>query len=573
MAAVNYGVVRTDMVEVDDGNFRYDDTVHVETSQKSFRDFSIRPLGGVTDQHGPFIFQIDQMVDKYLQLNKARLYVRAKVVRADGTALDWSDVVAPLNLLGTTMWKSVEVSLNDQPFSGASAVEAGYKSFMEAALSYDQDAAETHLRSQFYFKDDPGKHGSFYYPEKEARKNYMMQMKDTNHHGLYPPVIPEADKSVEKIHRLYPHWYDDVSVMEHPLSWTDDNKMIDPDTGVEFVIPPIESEDATIAVSQAEIDDDNARRSRRRKLYRDQFLALADKFGMSQAVTADDTLLNRGFVNRANMCMLSKSFDMYSPVPHDFFRLNNHVGPSNKIDIRLVMNNHSFMLCSPYGESFRKYRLVIEDMQLFLHTIERRERVDPPLTEKYLMNETQLHKHIVGAHMPGTTIRIHNGGVMPKTIILGIVVTSAADGDLYYNPLNFHHCNLENVSLLINGETYPTGGLSFNFEASNNLTARTYSWVFENTGADGGTRGNLINWTNFSNGMFLLPFDLTPDKCNGVHYHDAVYGFIDVVLHFRKPLTDPIYLMSYQMFPKIVLSEKLISEVTAVDIESGNTRG
>ncbi len=53
----------------------------------------------------------------------------------------------------------------------------------------------------------------------------------------------------------------------------------------------------------------------------------------------------------------------------------------------------------------------------------------PPLHDRYIdLNRAYLETRIVAKDMPNTTFRIHNGGVMPKMIIITMNFVEAGDG-------------------------------------------------------------------------------------------------------------------------------------------------
>lgn len=468
------------MIEVDDGNFDYGDRVPVETSQKSYKDFWIHPVGGVVNQRGPFLFTIEPTPDKYLQLNRAALEMKMRVVRSDGSPCrEWEDVVAPVNLLGTTMWESVEVMLNGQPFCGASAVNAGMKAYMETMLSYDADARASHLNAQFFHLDTPDQYDNMAVSDDALMDMFAKAIVRTE---VERPVIPVAMQPADADAARRDFGDEVVAITSHR----------------------VHDEQITALVANPE----KQKFLMRCQLYQDyarQQLGLLGKL-----VAKRGAPVNRGYDNRFHLTGGSHVFDMYSPITHDFFRLNNHIGPGNKIDIKLSRYPDAFLLNSYLDEN--RYKLEILEMKLHLHSIERRERVLAPTIERYLMNQTELHKQVVarGAHL--ASFRILHGNVLPKTIVIAMANTVAVDGSYMYNPFNFHHFFVKKMSLNINGEEFPSNGLNFDFESSNPLVSRAYHWVFENTGCADGQKGNIISWNAFSHGALMVPWDLTPDR-------------------------------------------------------------
>lgn len=521
--------LRANTSERDDGNFDYNEEVLVEDSQIRSRDFWIRPIGGVSNQAGPFNFSIERSEDQYLVMNAARLEVTARVVKGDGNELSpLLDIVAPVNLLGACMWENVEVRLNQQPMSGASAVNAGYKAFIDTMFSYDQDSRHTHLLTQFSYIDSPGHFDYFKIPINVLKKKFLQEMQNNR-----IPKVPLEEKD-------------------------------------KLLKPGAKKADKT-EYTAAEIEAENlVRKQRQQQLLETYFnqhmtdLAAAGDVVHPLEVTDDDSETNHGFYQRYDIVSGSAPFTMYSPIPHDFFNLNNHIAPMNKIDIKLSKYPDRFILNTYL--THKGYKIELMDMKMHLRTITRRERIRPPLKETYRMNETNLLKQVVPMDQTNFSFRMFNTGVMPKTIVLAMVPTAAAEGAYNYNPFHFHHFDLRRIALMINGEERPQGGLEFNFSRLNRDCQRGYHWLFANTGALSGERGNLISFPAFQSGCFLLPFDLTPDKCNGFHNHNAELGHIDVNIVWGTPLPMPVTILYELVFNKVLVNDKTSGTVAVVDV-------
>ena len=516
---------------VEAGDFNYDPKVSVETSQKSFRDSWIRPIGGVSNQNGPFTFVIEPMVDQYIQLNRAMLEVKCRVVKENGSSLhEVEDIVAPVNLLGSCMWDQVDVELNGQPFSGSSAINVPYKSQFETLLSYDADSYNTHLQTQLFHLDSP----QDYEVMKVSHERFRETVFDAIANGTYAgPTYGDDDKLADGYEYLDRARTESVQV------------------GFQADLEEL-YDDATLTAQVAKMSS--------RKTIFDAWLKnyITGRMAGLIAIKGRDRY-NKGFGYRYDIVRGSAQFDMYSPIPHDFFKINNNVGPGNRIVIRMTMAKPEFLLNS---KSNVRYKIELLDMRMHIHTIERRERIPHPMIERYFMTETQMGRQIVALNSPGATFRIHHGGIMPKNIVIGMVPTEAADGRYKLNPFNLQNFNVTNMALLINGEKYPSTGLEFDFEKANALVCRAYYWLFENTGVWTQEKGNVVSWQAFRDGCFIVPFDLTPDKCNSLHNHISEEGYIDIEMKFREPLAQPIYVYSLMCYPKMVVNDHQTNSVT-----------
>ncbi len=525
-----------DFEPYDGGAFNYSQKVKVECSQKGFSDVWIHPQNGTTNQAGPFIFDIDPSVDKYLQPNKTMLEMDLQIVRSDGTSLKYNDPVAPICLLGLCAWESVELFLNGQPFSGASSMNSGYKSFLETMLTYDADSRSSHLQSQFFYIDSPGEFDNFLVHADVVKQTLFKAFEEGKEHiAMLKKFAPGVT------------YNNQILMAEENQLRTQAGKQ------------PVPATWKAPTLSESEKTDG------RFKVYEAEWTKML-KGATGNTVAQKGQPINRGFAARAKVVMGSERFDTYAPVCHDFFRVNNNIGPGNRLQLKLTRHKDEFVLNSYMTDM--GYKVVIHDMKLHLHYITRRERIRPPLREVYLMNETQLHKQLVGQFSPSTTFRLHNGGVMPKSIVLAMVSVQQAEGAYNLNPWHFHHFHLKNVSLNINGEQYPQGGLCADFERMNPKIARIYRWGFDNSGAADAEKGNLISWNAFMSGSTVIVFDLNPDLCNGLHFHQAEYGYIDVNIQFSQPLNEPIYVLYHKATPKVVINDKLTNHLTVLDIEA-----
>lgn len=472
-----------DAIEVDDGNFDYDDRIEVETSQKVGKDFWLRPIGGVVNQKGPYHISIEPTTDKYLQLNRARLEMVLAVVNEDGTDISrMTDVVAPVNMIGAVIWKEIVARLNGNSFDGACTVNCGYKAYIETMLSCDFNARDTHLTSSCFHMDSPD--------------NYSTMVPSAE---IYTKCFLEA---VEFGEFTMPDVADNLQPApgEDPITRAD----------LQFLARYEFTKEREVAVPAGGVLSEAEKKKRRRNVYRDWFEAeVGTSLATLRAHQGGDHV-NHGFNSRYHLVTGSTPFDVYVPITHDFFKLNNHLGPGNKLDLMFVPYPDNFLL-NTYLE--KNYKIKILDMKLHLRSIERKERIPLPLKERYLMNQTEMHKQLIAANTPNTTFRIHNGGVMPKTIVVAMVAQRAADGQYDRNPFFLHHHHVKKIALVINGEITPADGLNMDFTSENALMSKAFSWMYENTGTVDSERGNLITWKSFKGGCFIVPFDMTPDKC------------------------------------------------------------
>ncbi len=515
---------------VAEGAFNYDQTVQVETSQKCGKDTWTVALGGVSNQAGPFTIPIEPQVDKYLMANTCTLETVVSVVREDGTECEiLDDIVAPVDQLARAMWKTVTVTLNGHELDTAPSLHANYKAFIEDLFTNSQDTRLTHMVTQFHHPDTPGEFENMSVDEETMIKLMVQAIEQGR-------VVPQG--------------------FEYP---------------VHMRLPGEPGYVAPVPAPATPLEVMSMRATRLR--LRHDFLTDACRQEIRGDHAANTRTLhphmraNHGFVSRYKLSGGSARMNLIAPIQHDFFQMDNHVGPGNRIEVKLHRAPDSFLLNTYLNE---RYRLKLHDIKLHMHTITRRESVPPPVVERYRLSETHLKTHGLPNGMTDYTYRVHYEGVMPKTLILGMVPTQAAEGAYNRNPFNFQHFGLSQVWLDLSGDEYPSGG-GLKFDFSQHPTphmARGYRWIFENSGALARGKGNLISYPGFETGQFLIPFDLNPDKCNGHHNHQPTTGHIDIRLKFAEPLVVPISLVTELVFNKVLVNDKGRGIVKTVDIQA-----
>ena len=93
---------------------------------------------------GPIEFNVSGTGEEYLDLARTQLYVKAKITKANGTALDADTQVGPVNLFLHSLFSQVDVSLNERLIS-ASTNTYHYRAMIESLLNYGEEAKTTQL--------------------------------------------------------------------------------------------------------------------------------------------------------------------------------------------------------------------------------------------------------------------------------------------------------------------------------------------------------------------------------------------------------------------------------------------
>ena len=133
------------------------DLFTIRATQTSFTKgqwIEYHPLSDITDS-GPIEFNVSGTGEEFLDFAKTQLFVKAKITKANGTALDPNTHVGPVNLFLHSLFSQVDVSLNDRIIL-LSTKTYPYRAMIETLLNYGEDAKSSQLSMAMFYKDTPG---------------------------------------------------------------------------------------------------------------------------------------------------------------------------------------------------------------------------------------------------------------------------------------------------------------------------------------------------------------------------------------------------------------------------------
>lgn len=114
----------------------------------------VRPIFQISES-SPIEFQLSaQNGMDYIDLKRSRIYVKLKVMNGD-SALGEEDIVGPVNLLLSSLFSQVDVSMQNKPVNSSGAHYPNL-SMLNTLISYGSDAKSSQLTSQLWERDYPG---------------------------------------------------------------------------------------------------------------------------------------------------------------------------------------------------------------------------------------------------------------------------------------------------------------------------------------------------------------------------------------------------------------------------------
>lgn len=269
--------------------------------------------------------------------------------------------------------------------------------------------------------------------------------------------------------------------------------------------------------------------------------------------TEDNAPVNSGLQRRHQICT-GQTFDMIGPIHADIFHQNRYLINGVTLRLRMTRSKDQFLLM---GEG--EHSVDIVSAKLWMRKL----KITPSLAlahEKLLMKKTAKYPvnrvEVKVFHLPsGLKSFTHDAlftGQLPKRIVLGIVDNRAYNGDLSMNPFEFQHCDLNYLSLHLDGQQIPWAPLKPSY--SNNTYVRSYYTQFCSANGINSDTGNTIDREEFKAGHTLYCFDLTPDlsSSSGHHFNVAKKGNLRVEMGFEKVMPFTGNVIVYSEFESII---------------------
>ena len=507
----------------------------------SGRSVVFRPLS--ENNEGPYEFSLDpQGEQQYLQLNSVRLGGQCRILRANGEDLKDIDDLSIVNMFPSSLFQGIETKFNNTIITDLTSNLSHYQAYIQSICSYNTSSQKTHMQGQMLIPDDAGKFDYLTYDS-----TIIKAMDDRwNESNIFQTFGPETRQAV----------LDSVNK-------TESSESITVDAQGRFVMPKpkptgsgsgsggqsnqggqggqseTESISSTLTFDVTDLKEIN-------KYTKKDAMKLIEQY---IAVATNSSGVNSGYLNRRKIIAKSKMFDFYIPLCSDIFHSDKFLHPSISVKLLLRRSPDGFCLLSDSTNAFR-----IELSNLKLHT--RYVRINDAIVKKHKMlisSEKPMRYPITRTSMKSFNIPQNNAsmyisgmfsGILPKTIIIGMVLNEAFYGKQNKNPFNFQHFNLKSAHLRVNGEIVPSDPISPDF--NKNLFMREYLEFYRNIGIDiSDASGNLITPAQYKNGSFFMAFDLSGEQCNQLHRHKTMTGNIDFEGNFQVALPNTITLVVF----------------------------
>ncbi len=106
-------------------------------------------------EYSPIEFLIENNGHSFIDLKQTRLQIKCKIIKPNGDPVTATDRVAFVNLPLQSLWRNIEVYLQNRLVSSADNMYP-FKATTDVLLNYSEDSKESQLQTQLYYKDTAG---------------------------------------------------------------------------------------------------------------------------------------------------------------------------------------------------------------------------------------------------------------------------------------------------------------------------------------------------------------------------------------------------------------------------------
>lgn len=268
---------------------------------------------------------------------------------------------------------------------------------------------------------------------------------------------------------------------------------------------------------------------------------------------------NAGFAVRGQMMATKGKFTLVGRLSNDVFSQGKFLLSNIDMRVLLPLEKPDFYML---GTDDDGCKLQITDASLFIPHVTvspdillSHEKILQRMNAVYNTRRVDVRTFTVNPQSNQFVLDNIVIGELPSFIVFGFVDTDALNGKRSKNPFNFKHYNIQNFTLSVNGFNFLPKPLEFNYTkkpetdkgpVNPNEAAMGYFRLHHEPQYHNTDRAPNITEEEFSNGSFLLPFDLTPDKSNDKMCANAPStGSLKIECRFLEPIDKSISVVMY----------------------------
>ncbi|XP_055342579.1 uncharacterized protein F54H12.2-like [Paramacrobiotus metropolitanus] len=267
---------------------------------------------------------------------------------------------------------------------------------------------------------------------------------------------------------------------------------------------------------------------------------------------------NNGEKNRTALFNTGQYVQLSGKLFSDLFDQSKPLCTGVPVNIRLVVSRPEFALRVWDTDTTKTFKPFIRNARLSV----RRYIPSPDFltavagellkkTVKYHIERVVMRVSDIPQRTQSTVVSNLQIGQIPKVVFIGFVDSEDFHGSQKKNPFNFQHFNITQISVEVDGQSYPTKPYTADFDRK--LSLECYDGLLDTLGHRPSLQGGLpFNRTQYNDGYTIFGFDLTPGHTGRGPLTLIKQGNLSVSVSFGKPLKSTIMMVCMLIYDSII---------------------
>lgn len=289
--------------------------------------------------------------------------------------------------------------------------------------------------------------------------------------------------------------------------------------------------------------------------------------GTSSSQAANNILQQRGFIKdttddgafkkRVAPFLTQKWVDFNIPLHNDLMTVEKYLPPGTKLSFSLRRSADQFVIWKPDDDD-NEYKIAMEDLHMKVKFLEVQPEVmrnhEKMASKGLRMKFTQNMLKTFAVPKGAVELKQHNlffGHRLPDRVYLTFVEQDAYNGNACKSPYVFETAGVSEASLIVNGISEPSP--PYTYEPGVDEKDLYFNFL-ENTGTSPYEMESVnVTLEEFNNGYFVIPFDRSPTKDNGLYAHKSEGGNMTINVKCRTPLQKNFMVLVFASYDSVLL--------------------
>lgn len=262
----------------------------------------------------------------------------------------------------------------------------------------------------------------------------------------------------------------------------------------------------------------------------------------------DATDTNTGAKSRRTVLLDSGIVNLYGKLNCDVFNTPKLLLNGVDLKITIILNEPDFYMLET-GTSklvINKSSILMRFCKINQSMILHHEKLLNSQKALYPYAKSNIRSFVIPTGIQ--TISIDNiiNGVLPDSLVFGFVTNEAFNGTKSKSPYNFQIHGMQSFGVYVNGALISGHPIELD-KYHYHKYIKAYRSLFQNTQSLYKDTSSMISYTDFRDGYFILPINLTPtlELTGGQCAHPLKQGTLKVELKFYDATKSPINMIVY----------------------------